>query len=61
MGSPLENLSSRETRMGKKCSSQAFVWISAGKFFRRRDSDGEFPVTVPNWSRITRAIHTKAQ
>jgi hypothetical protein len=39
--------------MGKKCSPQAFVGISAGKFFRCGDGDGElfpggeFPVAIP--------------
>jgi hypothetical protein len=40
--------------MGKKCSSQTFVGIPAGKFFRRGDEDGElfsgeeFPVAIPS-------------
>jgi hypothetical protein len=27
--------------MGKKCLSQGFMGIPAGKFFRREDGDGE--------------------
>jgi hypothetical protein len=45
--------------MGKKYPPQAFVGISAGKFFRRGDGfgelkpDGEFPIDIPNhWSEI---------
>jgi hypothetical protein len=53
MGIPDGDLSSRGTRMGKKCPPQAFVGIPAGKFFRRGDGfglkpDGEFPVAIPS-------------
>jgi hypothetical protein len=53
MGIPVGDLSPRGTGMRKKCSPQAFVGIPAGKFFRRRDRDGElfpggeFPVAIP--------------
>jgi hypothetical protein len=41
MGIPVGDLSPRGTGMGKKCSSQAFVGIPTGKFFRRGDGDVE--------------------
>jgi transposase InsO family protein len=54
MGIPDEDLSPRGMEMRKKCPSQAFVGIPAGKFFRRGDGfgelkpDGEFPVAIPS-------------
>lgn len=41
---PVRDLSPRGTGIGKKCSSQAFVWIPVEIFFRHGDMDGElFP------------------
>jgi hypothetical protein len=53
IGIPIGDLSPQGTKMGKKCSLQAFMRIPTDKFFLHGDGDGElfsdrdFPVAIP--------------
>jgi hypothetical protein len=56
MGILVGDLSPWGMGMGKKCSSQAFMGIPVGIFFRRGDGElfpgGEFSIAIPIWFRV---------